>query len=141
MARPPLPSADEPPASPAGPAASSAAVVDMREVTYTSADGLSLSARDYGNRLSPWLPVVCLPGLSRTSRDFHALALHLAGHRHRPRRVVAFDYRGRGNSAWDRDPQGYNPVTEMNDVVSGMAHLGITRAIVVGTSRGGIIAL
>jgi pimeloyl-ACP methyl ester carboxylesterase len=113
----------------------------MREVFYTAADGLSLFARDYGDRISPWLPVVCLPGLSRNSRDFDALALYLAGHRHRPRRVVAFDYRGRGRSAWDRDGEGYNPITEMNDVFSGMAALGIPRAIVVGTSRGGIIAL
>src|SRR5258708_34848481 len=73
-----------------------------REVRYRSADGLSLFVRDYGDRLSPWLPVVCLPGLSRTGRDFEELAEMLAGHRHRPRRVLAFDYRGRGRSEWDR---------------------------------------
>jgi pimeloyl-ACP methyl ester carboxylesterase len=131
----------DPATEPDEPVAEAAAPAEPREVTYTSADGLALFARDYGDRLSPWLPVVCLPGLSRSSRDFHTLALQLAGHRHRPRRVVAFDYRGRGRSAWDRDPQGYNPITEMNDVISGMAHLGIPRAIVVGTSRGGIIAI
>lgn len=112
-----------------------------RDVFYTSADGLRLHAADYGDVNAPWLPVVCLPGLSRSARDFHPLAVHLSGHRHRPRRVVAFDYRGRGKSAWDRDASHYSPLTEMSDVLDGMAALGIVRAIVVGTSRGGIIAM
>jgi pimeloyl-ACP methyl ester carboxylesterase len=112
-----------------------------RDVYYASSDGLTLYARDYGDRISPWLPVVCLPGLTRTSRDFHTLAVHLSSHRHRPRRVVAFDYRGRGRSDWDPDTEGYNPVTEMNDVFDGMSALGIPRAVVVGTSRGGIIGI
>ncbi len=113
----------------------------FREAIYLSGDGLKLSARDYGNALSPWLPVVCLPGFSRDSRDFHELAVHLSTHRHRPRRVVAFDYRGRGRSQWARSVADYNPLTEMNDVLDGMAALAITRAVVVGTSRGGIIGM
>lgn len=112
-----------------------------REATYWSTDGLRLFARDYGDTISPWLPVVCLPGLTRSSRDFHDLALHLSTHRYRPRRVVAFDYRGRGRSAWDKNIDNYNPLTEMTDVLDGMAALGIARAAVVGTSRGGIIAM
>jgi pimeloyl-ACP methyl ester carboxylesterase len=112
-----------------------------REVRYASRDGLGLSVRDYGEATSPWLPVVCLPGLTRTSRDFDALAVHLAGHRQRPRRVLSFDYRGRGPSDWDKDPANYNVVTEMGDVLDGMAALGIPRAAIVGTSRGGIIGM
>ena len=112
-----------------------------RDRSYKSSNGLNLHVVDYGDVNAPWLPVVCLPGLSRTARDFDALARHLAQHRHRPRRVVAFDYRGRGHSDWDSDPANYNPVTEMNDVLDGMAAVGISRAIVVGTSRGGIIAM
>ena len=54
---------------------------------------------------------------------------------------VCFDYRGRGRSEWDEDIDNYNPLTEMNDVLDGMAALGISRAVVVGTSRGGIIAM
>src|SRR4051794_7041014 len=73
-----------------------------RGVRYRSQDGLSLFVRDYGDRLSPWLPVVCLPGLSRSGRDFDELARALAGHSIRPRRVLAVDYRGRGQSEWDR---------------------------------------
>jgi hypothetical protein len=59
-----------------------------RDVYFSSADNLTLYARDYGDPLSPWLPVICLPGLTRSSRDFHALAMFLSLHRHRPRRVV-----------------------------------------------------
>lgn len=112
-----------------------------QDAFYSSGDGLKLFARIYGDAVSHWIPVVCLPGLTRSSRDFHPLAMHLSGHRHRPRRVVAFDYRGRGNSERDPDGSGYNPLTEMNDVLTGMAALGVSRAVVVGTSRGGIVGM
>jgi pimeloyl-ACP methyl ester carboxylesterase len=115
--------------------------VPVRDFFYTSEDGLTLFARDYGDPLSPWLPVVCLTGLTRSHRDFQFLAAHLAGHRHRPRRVVAIDYRGRGRSQWAKDAATYNPLTEMGDVFSAMAALGIPRAVVTGTSRGGIIGM
>jgi pimeloyl-ACP methyl ester carboxylesterase len=111
-----------------------------RDVFFVSSDGLALHMRDYGEATSPWLPVVCLPGLTRSVRDFDDLAIFLSSHRHRPRRVVSFDYRGRGRSQWDKTIVNYNPVTEMNDVLDGMAVLGIAKAVVVGTSRGGIIA-
>jgi len=114
---------------------------DAREVTYYSSDGLALFARDYGDRLQPWLPVICLPGLTRNHRDFDDLAAFLSGHRHRPRRVVCFDYRGRGRSAWDKNAENYNPLQEMHDIFDGMAALGISRAVAVGTSRGGIVAM
>jgi pimeloyl-ACP methyl ester carboxylesterase len=112
-----------------------------REVQYVSRDGLPLAAHEYGDRASPWMPVVGLPGLTRTSRDFDGLAQFLAGHRDRPRRVVAFDYRGRGRSAWDKIPANYNVLTETSDVLDGMVALGVSRAAVVGTSRGGIIGM
>jgi pimeloyl-ACP methyl ester carboxylesterase len=112
-----------------------------RELVYRASDGLKLFARDYGDPVSPNMPVVCLAGLTRTSRDFHDLAIRLATDPDRPRRVVAFDYRGRGRSSDDRNTDNYNPLTEMNDVVDGMSALGVTRAAIVATSRGGIIAL
>jgi pimeloyl-ACP methyl ester carboxylesterase len=112
-----------------------------RDLSYKSSDGLTLAARDYGDILSPWLPVVCLSGLTRNGRDFEDLALRLAANHRRPRRVVTFDYRGRGRSQWDQNRDNYNPLTEMNDVLDGMTALGIPRAIIVGTSRGGIVAM
>src|SRR5579871_5270849 len=112
----------------------------FREFRYVSSDGLRLCARDYG-RDHGRVAVVCLPGLTRTARDFHALALHLANHRQFPRRVISFDYRGRGCSEWDRTSTTYTIAVELADVVAGMTALGIPRAVVVGTSRGGIIGM
>ena len=112
-----------------------------RDLFYTSGDGLRLHVAEYGDPLSPWLPVVCSPGLSRNARDFHELALHLSGHPERPRRVLAFDLRGRGLSDRDEDIAHYTPIVEMQDVLDGMAALGVDRAFVVGTSRGGLIAM
>jgi pimeloyl-ACP methyl ester carboxylesterase len=118
-----------------------AAAPPEREVRYRSSDGLSLFVRDHGDRLSPFLPVVCLAGLSRSSRDFDVLARSLAASPERPRRVLAFDYRGRGQSAWDGSSDNYNPLVEMADVFDGMAALGVPRAAIIGTSRGGIVGM
>jgi pimeloyl-ACP methyl ester carboxylesterase len=112
-----------------------------RDLYFRSADGLSLHVAEYGDPLSPWLPVVCLPGLSRSARDFDDLANHLSTHGQRPRRVLAFDLRGRGQSEWDKDISHYSPLVEMQDVLDGMAALAVDRSVVVGTSRGGIIAI
>jgi pimeloyl-ACP methyl ester carboxylesterase len=112
-----------------------------RDLFYRSSDGLRLHVAEYGDTISPWLPVVCLPGLSRSARDFHELGLHLSQNPHRPRRVLAFDLRGRGMSEWDQNIAHYTPIVEMQDVLDGMAALGVDRAVVVGTSRGGIIAM
>jgi pimeloyl-ACP methyl ester carboxylesterase len=104
-------------------------------------DGLRLHVRCYGPRVAPKLPVVCLPGLSRTAADFHQLALALSRHADEPRRVLALDYRGRGRSEWDRDAANYNPQVELGDVLAVLTALGVGPAIVVGTSRGGILAM
>jgi len=103
---------------------------------FTSDDGLSLYGRDYGAGHSERLPVVCLAGLSRNSRDFHQLAIWLVN---RGRRVVTLDYRGRGLSAWDPNPLNYNIGREAQDAVAALRTLGIDRAIFIGTSRGGLI--
>ena len=103
---------------------------------FTSDDGLSLYGRDYGSGNSGRLPIVCLAGLSRNSRDFHQLAIWLAS---QGRRVVTLDYRGRGLSAWDPDPTNYNIGREAQDAVVALRALDISRAIFVGTSRGGLI--
>jgi pimeloyl-ACP methyl ester carboxylesterase len=110
--------------------------------TFVSApDGLRLHARCYGARSAPALPVVCLPGLARTEADFETLAGALAGDARRPRRVIALDYRGRGQSEYDKDPANYNFQVELADVLAVIAALDAARAIFVGTSRGGILAM
>ena len=104
-------------------------------------DGLRLHARCYGARSAPALPVVCLPGLARTAADFEALGQALASDASRPRRVIALDYRGRGQSEYDRDPANYNFQVELADLLAVMAALDATPAILISTSRGGILAM
>src|SRR5262245_46113811 len=109
--------------------------------TISAQDGLKLHVRDYGRHNGGALPVICLPGLSRTSADFDALAAALAGHAEQPRRVLALDYRGRGLSEYDRDPANYNVLVETGDVLSVVTALGVSTAVFVGTSRGGILTM
>ncbi|RUW51847.1 alpha/beta hydrolase [Mesorhizobium sp. M1A.F.Ca.ET.072.01.1.1] len=106
---------------------------------YAAPDGLKLHARIYGEANSGGWPVVCLPGLTRNARDFHELALYLSGKAKTPRKVVAFDYRGRGRSDYDPDISHYNVGVEAGDVLAGLSALGIEEAGFIGTSRGGLI--
>ena len=110
------------------------------EITYRSSDGLLLAARDYlPVEPSKALPAICLPGLTRNARDFHELALYLAREAPLPRRVIAFDYRGRGRSQHDPVWTNYNVVVEAGDIATGLAALGIAGGAFIGTSRGGLI--
>ena len=113
------------------------APVAPREIFYTSQDGLKLFARDYGPRHSKVAPVICLPGLTRNSKDFEALATHLS----KERRVLCPDLRGRGRSQYCDSWTDYTPQTEMLDIFDLMAAVGVQQAIFVGTSRGGIITM
>ncbi|OBZ96461.1 hydrolase [Pararhizobium polonicum] len=114
----------------------------FEERRFSASDGLQLYARDYGHddpKTRGSLPIVCLPGLSRNSRDFHLLATQLTRQPERPRRVVTLDYRGRGCSSWDPDKSHYQLPVEASDVLTACAVLDIGRAIFIGTSRGGLI--
>src|SRR5262249_9350279 len=104
-------------------------------------DGLRLHVRAHGARTNRALPVVCLPGLARTTADFDTLAVALASDRERPRRVLALDYRGRGKTDYDRNPANYNLQGELADVLSVLTPLDIGRGAFVGTSRGGILTM
>jgi len=106
---------------------------------YAAPDGLQLHARLYGEANSGHWPVVCLPGLTRNARDFHELALYLSTQSEKPRKIVAFDYRGRGQSAYDPDISHYNVGVEAGDILAGLAALNIAEAAFIGTSRGGLI--
>ncbi len=101
-------------------------------------DGLKLYIREYGWRISDPMPVVCLPGLTRNSSDFHELASVLAKE---GRRVLSLDYRGRGRSAYDSDPKNYSLEVELGDVVAVLVAEEIRAAVFIGTSRGGILTM
>jgi pimeloyl-ACP methyl ester carboxylesterase len=107
----------------------------------TAPDGLRLHVRDYGDRRSRRLPIVCLPGLSRTAEDFDILATAIAAKAAEPRRVLALDYRGRGLSDYDRNPRHYAIHVELADTIAVLVACGAAPAIIVGTSRGGLLAM
>ena len=104
----------------------------MTEVqSFTADDGARIAYRDQG----AGLPVLALAGLTRTGRDCDYLAPHLAGVR-----LIRMDYRGRGASAFTGAASCTVP-REAADALALMDHLGIARAAVIGTSRGGIVGM
>ena len=116
--------------------------MDLSSDHYVTAqDGLRLHVREHGDRTAPGLPVVCLPGLARTTADFDRLAAALAGDPDRPRRALALDYRGRGLSDHDRDPGNYSLPVELADVMTVLTARAVGAAVFVGTSRGGLITM
>jgi pimeloyl-ACP methyl ester carboxylesterase len=111
----------------------------FKERRWGSRDGLSLYARDYPAAAGETgLPVICLHGLTRNSKDFEDIAPIIAGW---GRRVIAPDVRGRGQSDRDPDPRHYQPKYYARDVVEMMAALDIPRAVFLGTSMGGLITM
>jgi len=113
----------------------------FHDIFATSADGLRLHARGIGPADTAALPVLCLPGLTRTAEDFDIVAQALASDPQNPRRVVALDYRGRGQSDFDSNPANYTVPIEAADVLTQASAANIPRAILLGTSRGGLIAM
>ncbi len=107
------------------------------ETYYVSKDGLRLFFRDYGPKESPAAPVLCLPGLTRNSRDFDELARRLAA----DRRVICPDLRGRGKSEWDSDYRNYNPAVYVDDVIRLVEREKLSDVLIIGTSLGGFLAM
>jgi len=101
---------------------------------YPTTDGLSLYYRDYGSGNDV---VLCLPGLTRNSKDFDEISNHLASRY----RVLCPDLRGRGRSDWDSDWRNYHPATYIRDTWSLLDHLDINKVIILGTSLGGLMAM
>lgn len=100
---------------------------------FGTADGTGLHFDDEGPRGGK--VILCLAGLTRTGLDFDYVAPHLGDVR-----MIRMDYRGRGRS--DRaDPATYTVAAEAADALALLDHLGIARAAVLGTSRGGLIAM
>ncbi|WP_298820187.1 alpha/beta hydrolase [uncultured Roseibium sp.] len=114
------------------------------EFFWKSPDGLTLAGREWpptpnANEMhkAP-IPVLCLPSLSRNTRDFNEISNFLQRKGHR---VIALDYRGRGQSDWDPDWQNYALPIEEKDIDAAIDHLKLKRFALFGTSRGGLHAL
>ncbi len=104
----------------------------MQLQTFTAADGARLAWREHGRG-----PVmIALAGLTRNSHDFDYLMHHLP----ETLRVIRPDYRGRGESGWT-GAASYTVVQEAADVAALLDHLGVEKAAILGTSRGGLIAM
>ncbi len=107
-----------------------------RRIGFTARDGLALSAIDHPGDPRR-TPILCLSGVTRNATDFDDLAA-----RHAPgRRVLALDHAGHGDSARPEDLSRYAIVESLRDVLDAMAALHCHRAVVVGTSYGGILAM
>jgi pimeloyl-ACP methyl ester carboxylesterase len=113
------------------------AQMPFTEKRYLSPDGLSLYYRDYNTGSATKTPAVCLPGLTRNSKDFEDLATRLSA----TRRVLSPDLRGRGRSDYDSDFHRYVPVIYVGDVFALMAAESLARVVLIGTSLGGIISM
>lgn len=98
---------------------------------FTAADGTRLAYDDRG----AGLPLLCLPGLTRTMADFDVLLPHLP-----PLRLIRMDCRGRGQSEWS-GAATYTVAQEAQDALALMEHLGVGRVAILGTSRGGLIGM
>lgn len=103
---------------------------------WWSKDGLRLHYRDYAGR-SDRPPLLCFPGLTRNARDFADLADRFSG----AWRVLCVEFRGRGESAYAKDPMSYAPFTYLQDVEALLAELKIEKFVAVGTSLGGIVTM
>lgn len=104
---------------------------------YSSTDGLRLYCAVYAAAKSGGLPVLCLPGLTRNSRDFQALATHLSANHE----VLAADLRGRGRSAWDGNAAHYQMPIYVQDVWTLLDIRRVSRVLVVGTSLGALMGM
>ena len=111
-------------------------MASYEEKYFQSRDGLRLYYRDYPGDLA-MAPVLCLHGLTRNCRDFASLAASIAPRR----RVLAVDQRGRGRSQYDPTWLNYHPGTYVADMWTLLEHLSISRAVVIGTSLGGLMAI
>ncbi|RMC36071.1 alpha/beta fold hydrolase [Paracoccus alkanivorans] len=98
---------------------------------FTAPDGTRLAYRDEG----VGLPVLCLAGLTRNMADFDYVAPYLPDIR-----LIRMDYRGRGQSGWTGSDT-YTVPQEGKDALALLDHLGVSKAAILGTSRGGLIGL
>lgn len=99
--------------------------------SFLAEDGARLAYCDAGEGL----PLLALAGFTRCSRDFDYLARHLPDVR-----LIRLDSRGRGESQWT-GAGTYNLMQETRDAIALLDHLGVARAAIIGSSRGGLVGM
>lgn len=82
------------------------------------------------------LPIVYLPGLMRTARDFDRVVPHLADER----RVITIDTRGRGRGGRSDKAEAYDFDAMIADVWALLDHLKVERFVLVGLALGAFMA-
>lgn len=101
------------------------------------ADGVAIFAREFpAEPPQTGLPVVCLHGLTRNSRDFELVAPRIAA---LGRRVITPDARGRGRSDYDPQPLRYHPETYAQDTLKVLDACEVDEAVWIGASMGGLM--
>lgn len=114
-------------------------MAQFTEHFFTAPDGIKTYYRRYpaaGSQRN--MPVICLHGLTRNSKDFEDIAPMIAA---LGREVVAIDVRGRGRSDRDPNTENYQPGKYVEDVIGILHTLGWTRVVSVGTSMGGLMTM
>ena len=99
---------------------------------FITTDGKRLHYTDNGQGQ----PLLCLAGLTRNGQDFSFLAPHVSD-----LRMITLDSRGRGASDYDPDFMNYNVLREAHDVLELLDHLELDKVTLLGTSRGGLLAM
>jgi len=111
-------------------------VTEPRRLRFHARDGLPLSAVEHPGPEGR-TPILCLPGLTRSAADFEGLA-----ERHVPmRRVLVLEHAGHGESGRPAEISRYGIPQSLADVLDAMAALHCPRAVIVGTSFGGVLAM
>ncbi|GCE10615.1 alpha/beta fold hydrolase [Tengunoibacter tsumagoiensis] len=95
----------------------------------------TLSAINEQSNDNDAVPLILLHGLGATADTWRLVANHLG----QQRQVFAFDLRGHGASEQSAD--GYDLITVAEDVISGMARLGLGQVALVGHGWGARVAL
>ena len=95
--------------------------------------GMSVFYKDYSPRTnSDAVPLVYLPGLMRTARDFDRVAPRLAAER----RVITIDTRGRGKGGRSANPADYRFDALVDDVWTLTEALGVQQMVLAGLAIG-----
>lgn len=110
---------------------------ELDKRSFTTHDGLPIYYRDYHRKTSDRLPFLSLARSSAISQGFHGLTLRLVAQR----RILCMDWRGCGQSAWDPDYKHYGFEADRDDVFEMLGAEDLNRVIIIGTSRGAIIAM